>query len=248
MEESGFLELKYVGIGETTMPRRGMVMLFVPEDHFDEFVRKKDKSEVPIVPVPVPFPLEGLYARRLTQLAASGRDPDGDVFNGFAQVARLRPKGIYLLPAEKGVTGVLRIETATAGETDRPVDIRYTLIDAVLAGLPIFVDEHLLAGILSQVKVEARFRDAASEDSDAVEAAAGDSGHPEEVKSLDGYLTGRIREKSDPLTEDPAIRKQLLEYDEEELLQFIDLSLESGAYEWTDFLKLILMLKKGGRS
>ena len=241
-------EIRYIGLGGFGGNRRGSVMLFVPASLYEDFIRDKENSRVPILPVPVPPLSEGLYNRRLMAVT-DGPDPDGDILEGYMDASGVCIRRIVISTAPKGIFGLMSVETSEGMRADIPINFEYTIIEAVLAKIPIFIEQKLFDDILSHIKVDARFPGSP----DPSEAKDADGDHrtaeddlAEEAEEMYAYFRRRITEQSDPMTEEPEIRKQLVDYEEFELMELLDLSLEKEAYEWTDFLKRILTLKKGG--
>ena len=242
------VEIRYIGLGGFGGNRRGSVMLFIPASLYEDFIRDKENARVPLLPVPVPPLSEGLYNRRL-MAAIDGPDPDGDILEGYMAASGVRIRRIVLRIAPQGIFGLMTVETTEGTKADIPINFEYTIIEAVLAKVPIFIEQKLFNEILSHIKVDARFpgdAGASDEEGDDREHRTAEDDHAEEAEELDAYLHRRISEQSAPMTEEPEIRKQLVDYTDEELMALLDLSLEKEAYEWTDFLKLILSLKKGG--
>ncbi|MDD7559492.1 MAG: hypothetical protein SOW44_02070 [Porphyromonas sp.] len=236
--EERLIEIKYIGLGGLEKAKRGTLMLFCPADLYETFMEDREHSRVPLLPVPVPPFSDGLYTRRLVAVAG-GDDPDGDIFEGYTRVAGVRIKRITLRSAPQGIYGRMTVVTSEDEEAEVPINFEYTIVEAVLAGIPIFMEQSLFDYILSQIKVDARFP--GEEDREQPEEE-----QPEEAESVEDYVARQIEAGTDPLIESPEVRNRLLDFEEDLLMRLLDLSLEKGAYDWTDFLKLILSLKKGG--
>ena len=244
-QPEAFVEIRYIGLGGLeSASKRGSLMLFVPSDLYKDFIRDKERSNVPILPIPVPPFSEGLYNRRLA-VAAGDEDPDSDILEGYLRAAGVRIRRITLRSATQGIYGLMTVVTEEGVEADLPINFEYTIVEAVLAKIPILIEQKLFQYILSQIKVDARFPSEGRDQDPDREPHTAEDDLAEEAEEFEDYLRRRIDEQSDPSSEDPEIRKQLAGYEEDELMALLDRSLEKEAYEWTDFLHLILKLKKG---
>ena len=236
------IAIRYIGLGGFEKNPGGSLMLFVPASLYKTFVRDKEHSGVPLLPIPVPPFFDALYKRRLTHVTEAGNDPDIDIFRGYCDISGIRVKKIAIRAGGPEVYGTMTIVTKDEKEADLPIDFRYTIIEAVLYGIPIMIEQGLFDQIMSQINVDAHFPDT---DPDTVTDDELQDPNPELVESLGTYLNNRIADKSNPDEEDPDLKNQLLALDEEELMTLLDHSLENEAYEWTAFLRKILTLKKG---
>ena len=136
--EERLIEIKYIGLGGLEKAKRGTLMLFCPADLYETFMEDREHSRVPLLPVPVPPFSDGLYTRRLVAVAG-GDDPDGDIFEGYTRVAGVRIKRITLRSAPQGIYGRMTVVTSEDEEAEVPINFEYTIVEAVLAGIPIFI-------------------------------------------------------------------------------------------------------------
>lgn len=217
-----YVRMTIGGMGNLSANPSVLVMLLIPESESGKPIREVTDQ---LFPVPLHPPMGQTYFHRLVEVLRRGPETEG-LFHSFLTASETDLLSLRVTSEGDRLSTRVKLQDRKGLIKSFTVHMEDALVQSVLLGVPIFVDEEILRSIRSQVSFHVT-------DSPMV----GPTPDPERKRSPIELISDFIRSGSRPEEMGEEMRSNVQVMLPRQWAELSEIAIETENYEWASYLR-----------